>query len=804
MNGKEDNFSFPKKKLMRSTSRSVSYSDLNQVIDDSSINLDPNKLIILGVCAMDKKLNSDAMTEILNRINKPKPCFNIIIFQEDMIFRKKINEWPIVEVLITFYSDGFPFVKVKEYCEMRKPFLINDIKKQEILWDRKLVYKELRKAGIPTPNHFFVKRDFSQNLSLKKYAQFYFEKNISLNNEKNSAELSKNNTFLDCPLIFPVKSRANSIDEEVKRIGLSEKLIHGEKNPNFSPEVPLTLNLTPNYSQIMNVFQSFTLEDGTLIPVNANIVEQFDDYITVNGVKLSKPIVEKPFDSEDHNIFIYYPMNVGGGCKKLFRKVGNASSNFDPNFNEIRSEGNYIYEEFLPTDGFDIKVYTVGPDYAHAEARKSPVLDGKVERSDLGKELRYPVNLTAQEKILARKVVLWFGQNICGFDLLRSKGKSYICDVNGWSFVKGNQNYYRDCSWILRRMILKELAPKKLLEYESENKLNMKNSTSKEYDNNNVIASLFRPNHTTEGNYGGEELRSIVAVFRHGDRTPKQKMKMIVNFPEILSFFDGNENIHQEVKLKKANSLQKILDITRELLERIRKGEIFTEDIESDENESEDDYHENIATKLLQLQSILEKGGHFDEINRKIQLRPLKFSKVSEENQEKEKVIQALLILKWGGELTHSGEEQAESYGTKFRAVYNDTSEGILRLHNSYRHDLKIYASDEGRCIKTAAAFCKGFLNLEGELTPIAVSMVRKDELSQQLLDFRAHDLEFLNEIKKELAEMLNKPQNLMMSFCEKYEKKVLSEIVEEIINKISKDLIFFEKMMILFDFFIK
>lgn len=44
----------------------------------------------------------------------------------------------------------------------------------------------------------------------------------------------------------------------------------------------------------------------------------------------------------------------------------NESSKFYPNENDIRLSGNFIYEEFLPTDGFDIKVYTVGPDYAHA------------------------------------------------------------------------------------------------------------------------------------------------------------------------------------------------------------------------------------------------------------------------------------------------------------------------------------------------------------------------------------------------------------------------------------------------------
>ncbi|XP_033046203.1 inositol hexakisphosphate and diphosphoinositol-pentakisphosphate kinase 1 isoform X6 [Trachypithecus francoisi] len=443
-------------------------------------------------------------------------------------------------------------------------------------------------------------------------------------------------------------------------------------------------------------------------PDECNLIEG-EDQVEVNGAVFPKPFVEKPVSAEDHNVYIYYPSSAGGGSQRLFRKIGSRSSVYSPE-SSVRKTGSYIYEEFMPTDGTDVKVYTVGPDYAHAEARKSPALDGKVERDSEGKEIRYPVMLTAMEKLVARKVCVAFKQTVCGFDLLRANGHSFVCDVNGFSFVKNSMKYYDDCAKILGNTIMRELAPQFQIPW----------SIPTEAEDIPIVP-------TTSGTM--MELRCVIAIVRHGDRTPKQKMKMEVKHPRFFALFEKHGGYKTgKLKLKRPEQLQEVLDITRLLLAELEKepgGEI-----------------EEKTGKLEQLKSVLEMYGHFSGINRKVQLTYYPHGvKASNEGQDPQREALApslLLVLKWGGELTPAGRVQAEELGRAFRCMYPGGQGdyagfpgcGLLRLHSTFRHDLKIYASDEGRVQMTAAAFAKGLLALEGELTPILVQMVKSANMN--------------------------------------------------------------------------
>lgn len=343
---------------------------------------------VIGVCTLDVKARSKPSRNILNRLVS-KGDFEVIVFGEKVILDKEVENWPICDFLISFYSDGFPLDKAITYVKARKPFCVNDLPMQKILWDRRVCLRILAQISVPTPERLEVNRDGGPSILTADMARY-------------------------------VKDTTG-----------------------------VTLE---------------GLEDGTCYQMDPpRKVELLDDGDTlcVDGTLLAKPFVEKPVSGEDHNICIYYPKSQGGGARKLFRKVGNKSSEWVDGMTVPRAilepESSYIYERFIGVDNAeDVKAYTVGPDFCHAETRKSPAVDGLVKRNTHGKEIRHVTSLSNEEAAMASRIAMKFGQRVCGFDLLRAEGKSYVIDVNGWSFVKDNDEYYDQCAKILKEMFIRE------------------------------------------------------------------------------------------------------------------------------------------------------------------------------------------------------------------------------------------------------------------------------------------------------------------------------------------------------------
>ncbi|GAX74145.1 hypothetical protein CEUSTIGMA_g1594.t1 [Chlamydomonas eustigma] len=626
-----------------STGNIAKYPDALHSVQPIDEIIESSSRIRVGLCAMEKKAHSKPMQEILARITSFDE-FEVIHFGNKMILEEPVEKWPLCDCLLSWHSDGFPLKKVQKYVQLRHPFSVNDLQMQELLLDRRHVYKTLMENSIPCPSHIVVSRD--------------------------------------C--------------------------------------LPSNVSDPPGF-----------VEDH--------------DYVEMNGKRIYKPFVEKPVSGEDHNIYIYYPSSMGGGVKRLFRKVDDKSSTYDQyHSGNVRREGSYMYEEFLTTGGTDVKIYTVGPRYAHAEARKSPVVDGKVQRTADGKEVRYPVLLSPQEKEIARMVSLAFGQKVCGFDLLRSeRGKSYVCDVNGWSFVKNSNKYYDDAAGILRSIILTALAP---------HRIDFTNLVPApiflHQDASAVERDIAEEGQEEAGEERGKdedeppgELRCVLAVIRHGDRTPKQKMKMSISEPALLALFEKYKDAKgKQAKLKTPIQLQEVLDITKELQKKLRTKHANAVNEQLPVQLADDDEKE-LRERLQIVRTVLEAGGHFRGVNRKVQLKPQRWDAPPSSGESGTdtssytsmgKVTELMLVLKWGGVLTHAGRTQAEELGKYFRANmyprHGPAGGGLLRLHSTYRHDLKIYSSDEGRVQTSAAAFTKGLLDLEGDsLTPILVSLVNKD-----------------------------------------------------------------------------
>ncbi|KAJ6262892.1 Inositol hexakisphosphate [Drechslerella dactyloides] len=725
----------------------------------------------IGVCALDIKARSKPCRHILNRLMVNSE-FEIVIFGDKVILDEDVENWPTCDFLISFFSSGFPLDKAIRYVALRKPFCINSLPMQKVLWDRRLVLRILDSIKVPTPKRLEISRDGGPHLS------------------PDAAAALLEHTGLKLP---------------------------PSGDPAWKP--PSTVEL---------------LDEDTL---------------SVDGVTLKKPFVEKPVNGEDHNVRVYYSKAQGGGGRKLFRKVGNKSSEYDPNLTQPRTSGSYIYEQFMVVDNSeDVKGYTVGTEFCHAETRKSPVVDGLVRRNTNGKEIRFVTTLTPVETSIATKIVKAFGQNVCGFDLLRVGGKSFVIDVNGWSFVKDNNEYYDKCAAKLRTILIdaKERraagstgrarsnsggAQASLDRSASQSRMNRFSATKQSIGNslNQLLhrspstsrlsmdrtsskdreppspgpgtpppgASTFPPPSASTGGALpisapvpiphasgsirvntdsalplGEaavpaapkhtwKLKGMVAVLRHADRTPKQKFKFSFHTKpfvdllkghkdEVILVEEGLEQVLQatELALKEGIEDKEKVRLLRNALQRKMaypgtKVQIKPQGLKKKSSVKLKEKASLDAAAETQVGSFIPDTAHDGREN----LIPTDMSVKSSRDlspvaiNEDYVVDKLQLIIKWGGEPTHSARYQSQDLGENMR-------KDLLLMNREVLNDVTIFTSSERRVSTSAHIWTANFLDVK-EVAPGRI-VVRKD-----LLDDSNAAKDEMDKVKKKLKTLL-------------------------------------------------
>ncbi|KAG9393542.1 Histidine phosphatase superfamily [Carpediemonas membranifera] len=552
--------------------------DFNLLSKGLSAHRDSSSQVLLGICVLEKKARSKPMREIVKRITSHGDI-KVVYFPNDLILHQPIENWPVVDVLISFYSDGFPLKKAISYVDTVHPFCINDLRLQQALQDRREVYSRLKGAKIPVARHFAVSRD---------------------------------------------------------RMDIDEADV---------------------------VFDGSTLS--------------FRGFQT-----LQTPFVEKPVDGEDHNVWIYFGPEspCGPGVRRLFRKVDCKSSEFFPGPCDVRRDGAYLYEEFLEVkDAKDLKAYTVLPDYVHGELRKTPALDGIVERDDRGKEVREVCVLSHEERRAAKMIGQAFGQRVCGFDILRKPDKSFIvCDVNGWSFVKGDHHYYDHTARVLRQLVIQ--AKSRLV-------ARHENRTSEDM-----------PPGTTEADLG--QLEAVVCVARYADRRPKGKIKVVLPISIVNSVF-GRVKAHTTIS--RDRTPQKVLEFHETLL-KLRDSDAPAE----------------LRESAMQLVRALD-----DE---RLTNATLTFHrKECQATCPSGKNTEAVVVLKWGGRLSHAGVSQTREAALAF-------AEGVLPAdrREDFLKEMRIFHSSEARTSRTAEVFYETLASAYPDaVAPAAQALVTEDRMLQ-------------------------------------------------------------------------
>lgn len=803
-------------------------------------------VVKLGVCCMDAKRFSTPMRAIIDRLRRYEEL-DVVTFGNSCILETPVERWPIVDFLISFYSAGFPLEKAEKYVRLRNPICINDVLKQHILLDRAAIYQQLKAAGIPVPP-YEVYLPATQSTSLSHSSSSH---GITLSSSAGKSKSSiyataaaaatgpsipispspryqrTSSSLTSSPSITshlasvpPVSTSAEitstsgiessrggggistgsfigawrGADVEFKRMlleGTKVTSLNTSFNSCLASSNAKRSGLTCDVKEIIDEEET-DKRKRELYWGEHDPLQEDDDSITVNGVKITKPFLEKPVYSRDHGVYVYYPRSSGGGSKRVFRKVRDVTSRYYPDVSTVRRDGAYIYQEFVTTDGVDIKVYTVGPDYAHAEMRKAPTVDGRVEREN-GQEMRRQTILTQQEKEIARKITQVFGQNVCDFSILRTDETSYVCDVNGWSVAKGYPKYYNDCAQILYEMIFHHLHPPTPIAAPSQASRLLEDN-DKMYESGSAVEALDAADKASNV----FKLRLVAAVIRHADRTPKQKVKVKVSHPAILKFFEGRDP-HVQVKLKTVKEMQEFSDTITAIVEGF-ESELSSSTSSSSSSPSSSNapslssststsptkagndvsvtsqkklsestpsiptsagatsgiqLDKSCKSRLREIYDQLKENESFSGINRKVQIKPLHW-RASKTDESKVEVTQALLIFKYGGQLTEMGSTEADTLGINFRtSFYGDRSS--VSLHSSFTNDIKFYASDEGRVQMTAAVFARSLLDLaDDEIIPILYALVWNDKRANTLLEHSCSDSSAMLACKRQLAEIVN------------------------------------------------